>query len=159
MTLNLLKKILSYYQSFNINSMKTITIILLMFVSLSGFSQQKDMGRKAKEQKVKMTSEQRAEISSKRMALALDLSEEQRMEIEKLHLNQAADRKAKMAERRKNAAEKGNRHHAQMNKNLDKRLAHQEKMKEILTEEQYAEWKESRKKFKNKKSFKNKKTI
>ena len=139
--------------------MKNVTVILLMLISFSGFSQQRDMSKKNGSEKRKMTSEQRAEISSKKMALVLDLSEEQRREIEKLHLDQANERKAMMAERRKNAKENGAKRHAQMNKNLDKHLAHQEKMKEILTEEQYAKWKNSDKRPARRTNSMKKKTI
>lgn len=114
-----------------------------MLISLTGFSQQRDMGRMERAQKIKMTPEQRAEISSKRMALALDLTESQRMEIETLHFEQLNENKTRITERRKTARENAKKRDERSIKNLDKRLSHQEKMKEILNEEQYAKWKES----------------
>lgn len=123
--------------------MKSLILILLMLISLTGFSQQRDMGRMERAQKIKMTPEQRAEISSKRMALALDLTESQRMEIETLHFEQLNENKTRITERRKTARENAKKRDERSIKNLDKRLSHQEKMKEILNEEQYAKWKES----------------
>ena len=108
-----------------------------MLFTTGAFSQQRDMARKDKAQKVQMSSEERAVIASKRMALALDLTEAQRVEIEKLHLERAKNRETVITERRKVAKANAAKRYARMNKNLDKRMEQQKKMKQILTEEQY----------------------
>jgi periplasmic protein CpxP/Spy len=115
---------------------------MLMLVTTGVFSQQRDLARKERAQ-VQMSSEERAVLASKRMALALDLTEAQRLEIEKLHLERVKEREAMIAERQKIRKDMAARRYARLNKNLDKRMEQQEKMKEILTEEQYKKWKDS----------------
>lgn len=139
--------------------MQNIIIILFMVFTVSAFAQQRETGRKDRATMVKMSPEERAEISSKKIALALNLSEAQRREIKNLHLEQANEKVAKRAEMRKTAKENKTKRIARMNKNFDKRLGHHEKMKEILTEEQYAKWKKSKKGSDKRNNFTKKKTI
>ncbi len=132
---------------------------MLMLISAGSFAQQRDMAGKERAQMIQMSSEERAVIASKRMALALDLTEAQRVEIEKLHLERAKNRETVITERRKVAKANAAKRYARMNKNLDKRMEQQKKMKQILTEEQYDKWKESTKRPARKRTGMKKKTI
>ena len=85
-----------------------------------------------------------AEIQTKKMALYLDLSESQQREVLKVNRTLAEKRKQKM-EQYKAMKEKGERlsdeerfNHA--NARLDEQLEVQKKMKKILNEEQYQQW-------------------
>lgn len=93
-----------------------------------------------------MTPEQIAILQTKKMTLALDLSETQQSQIQKLNLENAKSRKAKMEER-KAAKEDGKRkkptseeRYVMANARLDAQLAQKEEMKKILSEEQMAKW-------------------
>lgn len=93
-----------------------------------------------------MTPEQVATLQTKKMTLALDLSEAQQGQIQALNLENAKARKAKM-EKRKAAKEEGERkkptseeRFSMANARLDAQLAQKEEMKKILSEEQMAKW-------------------
>lgn len=118
---------------------------MLMLISAGSFSQQRDMAGKERAQMIQLSSEERAVIASKRMALALDLTEPQRVEIEKLHLKRAKKRETVITERRKVAKANADKRYARVNKNLDNRLEQKKEMKQILTQEQYDKWKKSTK--------------
>lgn len=118
---------------------------MLMLISAGSFSQQRDMAGKERAQMIQLSSEERAVIASKRMALALDLTEPQRVEIEKLHLERAKKRETVITERRKVAKANADKRYARVNKNLDNRLEQKKEMKQILTQEQYDKWKKSTK--------------
>jgi CRISPR/Cas system-associated endonuclease Cas1 len=91
-----------------------------------------------------MTPEQMATLSSKRLALVLDLSEEQRKQVMELQLVRAKESKAFM-EDRKNSEGSGTAPSPEdrfdrLNKRLDRKLAYKAEMKKILSEEQYVRW-------------------
>lgn len=139
--------------------MKKITLIMLMLISAGAFSQQKDIAKKERTPRVEMSSEQRAVIAAKRMALALDLTENQRLEIEKLNLQLAQERKELMKDRQQLRKKNSKKRISRINAKLDKDLEYQDKMKSILTEEQYSQWKKSKQRPVKKKISVKKKTI
>ncbi|MCJ7756666.1 MAG: hypothetical protein MUP24_00860, partial [Gillisia sp.] len=137
--------------------MKKLSLFLIMLISISAFSQQKSQHQKA--DKTDMSAEETATLQAKKLTLLLDLNQAQQQEIKKLYQEKAEERKALIAERKKMSAEdaeklKENRFERE-NARLDRELAHQEKMKQILNEEQYKKWKESRS-GKHKHHYKNK---
>jgi len=139
--------------------MKKLSLLLIMLISISAFSQQKSYSHKG--DKSDISSEEIATLQTKKLTLLLDLNQAQQQEIKKLYQEKAEKRKALMAERKKMSAEdaeksKENRFE-RMNARLDKQLAHQEKMKQILNEEQFKKWQDSRSKM-HKSHYKNKRS-
>jgi hypothetical protein len=119
-----------------------------MLISISAFSQQKSHSHKA--EMANMSAEEMATLQTKKLTLLLDLDQAQQQEIKKLYKKNAEERKALMAEHKKMSAEdleklKENRFE-RMNARLDKQLAHQEKMKQILNKEQFEKWQDSKSK-------------
>ena len=119
----------------------------MLAVGLSGTAQKDGNGR---DRGMKdLTPEQIATLQTKRMTLALDLTESQQSEIQALNLENAKTRKAKMEARRSSAekveGEKKARPtseelYAMQNERLDHQIAQRERMKKILSEEQFKKW-------------------
>jgi hypothetical protein len=80
------------------------------------------------------------------MTLALDLSESQQREVQKINLVNATERKAKMAEwkAKKESGEvkrpTPEEQYAMKIALLDHQIAQKEKMKQLLSKEQYEKW-------------------
>lgn len=94
------------------------------------------------------STEEIAELKTKKMTLFLDLNKSQQDDIYKLNLENAKLRKAHMLERKankKNAYSKKERLE-NMHKILDHKIATKEKMKGILNGEQYTKWKNAQEK-------------
>lgn len=123
-------------------------IIALAFVTAVGFSQERERNRemrqKMMQERQSLTPEQRAELNTKRLAIQLDLTENQQKEVLNLQLEMAKERSEKKQELKNKAEEAG--FYERTNKRLDYRLNYQEKMKAILTDSQYNTWKENRRK-------------
>jgi len=132
--------------------MKKLSLFVIMLISISAFSQQKSH---SKAEMANMSAEETATLHTKKLTLLLDLDKAQQQEIKKLYQEKAEERKAMMAEHKKMSAEelKENRFERK-NARLDRELAHQEKMKQILNEEQFIKWQDSRSKMR-KSSHKN----
>jgi protein CpxP len=97
--------------------------------------------RKEKHEKMSnLTPEQAAELSTKKLTLALDLSETQQKEVMSLQL----DRAKKHQEMRKLKAGKKEMTNEERFKiktaRMDAQIALKAKMKDILTEDQYKKW-------------------
>ena len=97
-----------------------------------------------------LSPEQMATLHTKRMTLALDLTEEQQSKIQDMFTKNAAERKAKM-EAHKAKKEKGetltdDEKFELENNRLDKAIAHKEEMKSVLNDEQYDKWVKMREK-------------
>ncbi|MDX1279505.1 hypothetical protein [Oceanihabitans sediminis] len=118
--------------------MKKLIIVALAFVSIQLSAQER------KAMKADVSAEELAQLQTKKMVLALDLTEEQQKEISKIHLENAKVRKAKMETRklRKNAEEKPTKEEILKRKNnrLDAQIATKQKLKSILSAEQYEKW-------------------
>jgi methionine-rich copper-binding protein CopC len=93
-----------------------------------------------------VTPEEMASLQTKKMTLQLGLNESQQKEIQKINLENAKDRKAKMEARK---AQKANgtitkpskeEQLKMMNERLDNQIEMKEKMKKILNDEQFAKW-------------------
>lgn len=128
--------------------MKKLGLLVIMLISISAFSQQK--GQYHKGDKTDMSAEEMATLQTKKLTLQLNLNEAQQQEVKKLYIQNAEERKAMMAERKKMSAEDLEKlketRFERMNARLDNQLAHQEKMKKILNEEQFKKWQDSRSK-------------
>lgn len=99
-----------------------------------------------------LTPEEMATLQTKKMTLHLDLNESQQRAVQKLNLQNATERKARM-EARKAQKEAGNMQKPSkeerlkmMNEMLDHKIAMKAKMKEILNADQYAKWEQSQEK-------------
>ncbi|MCK8480798.1 Spy/CpxP family protein refolding chaperone [Flavihalobacter algicola] len=98
-----------------------------------------------------MSAEDQATIATKKLTLALDLTEKQQSQVKELMLEQAIHRKEKMAERAKMKSDTENDTKLKVektdeqkikavNERLDRQIETKQKMKAILTSEQYEKW-------------------
>lgn len=91
-----------------------------------------------------MTPEQVATLSSKRLALALDLTEAQRGQVMELQLERVKERRAVMEGRERSEGQGSElspaERYERLNNRLDRKLAYKASMKKILSEKQYADW-------------------
>lgn len=91
-----------------------------------------------------LTPEQMAALQTKKLTLALDLSESQQQQILALATENAKARKAKMearkAKKEKNEKLTSDEKFAMMNERLDAQIAYKKSMKQILSAEQYERW-------------------
>lgn len=128
--------------------MKKLILIALAFVSIQAFAQPGDRdGRRGQGQKMKnLTAKDMAELGTKKLTLDLDLSEDQKSEVQAILLEEGKFRKQKMQEHqaiRENIEEArpSKEERLEMEKEkLDRQIAMKEKMKSVLNDEQYAEW-------------------
>ncbi|WP_298898042.1 DUF4890 domain-containing protein [uncultured Psychroserpens sp.] len=150
--------------------MKKLILIALAFVSLQAVAQDKQKKELKRERGARaemmkdMSPEEIATITTKKMTLALDLTEKQQAQVKEVMLTQAETMKAKRNEREEMKKEKGEKKISKedrvkmMNQRLDDQIAMKKKMKSILTSEQYEKWeslqgkhqKRARKKMKDK---------
>lgn len=93
-----------------------------------------------------LSPEEMANLQTKKMTLALDLTDAQQQDIYKINLENAKLRKAHMAERKakreSGEAQKPTQEERlkMANKKLDHMIEVKAKMKDILNDEQYARW-------------------
>jgi predicted lipase len=131
--------------------MKRLAIVLVLLTSFGVMAQKGDGPRMQKGQKMNMTAEEMATMQTKHMTLALDLTEAQQEKVMELNLEEAKIRKARWDEMQA-LKESGDwkkptdeERLARQNERLDDQIAFQAKMKEVLNEKQYDDWKEMRK--------------
>ena len=132
--------------------MKKLILIAIAFISLNAVAQDKKREHSKKDAKEKrelakdLSADEIATLGSKKMTLALDLSDKQQAQVKEILLEQATSRKQKMAEREKSKndanAKKPTKEERikMMNSKLDNQIAMKQKMKTILTPEQYEKW-------------------
>jgi hypothetical protein len=127
--------------------MKNLILTMALLLSLTAIAQSGKRDHERQRAAHDMTAEQLATLKTKKMALALELTSKQQQEVLKINLEEAEFRKSKMAERK----EKGEREKLttdekfeMQNAILDRKIAQQEKLKEILTDEQFDLWKKAR---------------
>ena len=131
--------------------MKKLILIAIAMIAIQ-VSAQDTKERPNRERSAKMdklqdvTPEEMASLQTKKMTLHLDLNESQQKEIQKINLENATERKAKMEARK---AQKANgtmtkpskeEHLKMMNERLDNQIEMKAKMKKILNDEQFAKW-------------------
>ncbi len=148
--------------------MKKIILIALALVTIQVSAQERSQEFRKGERKERInkfkdfTPEEVAELQTKRMTLDLDLTPSQQKQIQKLNLENAIDRKAKMEERqsqmkdgKKETPSKEERL-KMMNERLDKQIAMKQKMAKILNSDQMEKWEKMKKRKQGKKFRKQK---
>lgn len=125
--------------------MKSIIYITILLFSINMLAQRPNMRRSNQN----FNPEQYAETQSKKLALALDLDQKQIKEVKALQLQRAKERNAnrELRDARRGKGERPSQEElfAIRDKQLDAQLEHQNKMKNILSKEQYISWKELQK--------------
>jgi hypothetical protein len=124
---------------------KIVSILILVFAFTLTIQAQK----KRKEQGPKLTVEKHVDFVVKKMTLALDLSEKQQNQIKPLVNVQAASKKAAMLQRKENRSEKkrpsSDEIREMRSKQLDRKIAFKNKMKDILNKEQFEKFEKMKK--------------
>lgn len=118
--------------------MKKLVMIAIAFIAITATAQRGGGDRATHN----LTAEEVASLQTKKMTLALVLSEAQIKKVHKIHLEQAEKRKA-MREARKNEKEDSKSEKdrfAHRENMLDERIAVQNKMQQILDEDQFKLW-------------------
>lgn len=138
---------------------KLITAVLIAAISITGFAQEKHESHEKNEKHdckmheghkmEKFTPEQRNQLMLKKMTLELDLNSTQQKEMSKIISDQSAKKEAhmkKMKEKMDKKEEPTSDEIFEMkSKMLDDKIEMKEKMKKILTPEQYKKWEKSKK--------------
>lgn len=128
--------------------MKKLMIILLLGSSLLSFGQKEGKQKKMYED---FSTEQHAILQTKKMALELDLNDNQQKQMLDLNKKWAevkVKKRAEMKSLNKEEMSSTDRFN-HMNTMLDEKLAHQNELKKILNEDQYMSWKKSSNKMNN----------
>ncbi|WP_034259421.1 hypothetical protein [Altibacter lentus] len=125
--------------------MKKTIIALTLLISMTMIAQTPDTDKKEmrKEMRQKMkdlTPEQAADLQTKKLTLALDLSEAQQKEIKSLALEEAIKRKARSADRKDRTEMTTTELYEHKAMMMEEKIAYKVKMKKILTEPQYEKW-------------------
>ncbi|WP_196886542.1 hypothetical protein [Aureivirga sp. CE67] len=128
--------------------MKKLIAIIVLLVTVTVSAQDKKPHHKHK--KADFTPEQQAIIKTKKMTLALDLNKSQQDKILKINTDLAHERAENKAKWKENKA-KGikltdDQKFELINTKLDKQIAIQNEMKDILSQEQFEQWKKVKKK-------------
>lgn len=122
------------------------TGLLLLGLSLS--AQRGPGPHNADSNTPKLSSEQIATLQSKRLTLALDLSASQESRIRELLKERIASKRERFSQRLQSADSTGMRRQRpdfdSLDQRLDDQIAFQRELQEILSEEQYLQWKEMR---------------
>lgn len=131
--------------------MKRFAVLMALLVSLGAMAQKQGGPKMHKGPKMDITAEQMATLQTKKMTLALDLTDAQQQKVMKIHLDEAQFRKAKWDKiKAKKESDEWTKPTSEErfemeNARLDRQIAHQKKMKEVLNDEQYQTWKKMRK--------------
>ena len=122
--------------------MKKMIIAALLMTGMASFAQEAPIAKKEKMEQ--LTPEQRNQLRLKKMTLELGLNATQQKEMEKLIAEQSAKMEAAKAERKAKKDSKvkptADERFAIQNKMLDEQIAMKEKVKKILTPEQFEKW-------------------
>ncbi len=133
-----------------------LLIATALLTGMVGFAQ-RGPEHKGKNLKAELSVEQLATLRTKRLTLALDLDSKQQKQVMDLNLEQVALHQKKMKEReaKRTGAESyrptPEEHFKLENEKLDNKIAHQNAMKDILSDEQYKLWKQMHKHHRGKK--------
>ncbi|MEO0527714.1 MAG: hypothetical protein AAFZ89_10845 [Bacteroidota bacterium] len=127
--------------------MKKVFVTLMLLAGFTAIAQKGESRAHHRDAIKDLTPQQIATLKTKKMTLALELTEQQQEEIQKINLENAALRKAKMEERTAKKEEGESKkptteeRYTMLNERLDRQIAVQDQMKQILTEEQFDQWK------------------
>lgn len=126
--------------------MKKIVIICILLAGFNAMAQEREGRSNGRNYLKEMTPEQVATLSSKRLALALDLNEGQRTQVMDLQLQRIKERRAFMESREGSGTDTSRTdlspedRYERLNTRLDSKLAYKASMKKILSEKQYEDW-------------------
>lgn len=120
-----------------------IGLFTITAVAQKGSRQDHKEGRKMMEKMAEMTPEQRADLKTKEMALALDLSTGQQAQVMALQLDLEQKRQEKIENRKEQKDRKeltSEQLYEMRSARLDEAIRVKKEMKSILTDEQFAEF-------------------
>lgn len=124
--------------------MKKLFVVALLLVGTATFAQER-IG----ENNDKLTPEQRVNLQVKKLTKELNLSDKQAQELKEIVVKEIEQREARKAEIQARKAEKKRMASADMNarkmKFEEEKMEAEERMKKILTPEQFSKWTEIRK--------------
>ena len=127
--------------------MKQFVVLAMALSTFTMFAQHHPGPQHHRSLKADMSVEQLATLHTKKLTLALDLTEDQQKKVMEISLEEVELRKSKR-EAMKAKKESGewkkptsDERFEMENTFLDHQIAHQQKMKEVLTEDQYQTWK------------------
>ncbi|PVW14334.1 hypothetical protein [Marixanthomonas spongiae] len=122
--------------------MKNVLIIYMAILGFSATAQRHEAPKSAPKAELKqnLTAEQKAALRTKKMTLALDLTEKQQKEVKQLFLKEAKARKTVKKDRKNQKKLSATERFERKSQVMDKRIAHKKEMKSILTEAQYTKW-------------------
>lgn len=128
--------------------MKKLFIAALLFVGITSFAQDGEMDadqRPPREQRERLTPEERNEKQLKKLTTDLTLNAQQQEQVKQLIAERSA-KTEKLREARKEQREKGSKLTAEQREAFKKEMtaeadANDAKMKGILTADQYTKWK------------------
>ena len=119
--------------------MKKVCIVALLAIGLSSFAQERKE-RHPKGEMEQMTPEQRNQLHLKKMTLDLDLNAKQQEQLTKILADQSAKREAMKAEHKVKMEEAKAIRFEMKKKILDEQIEMKNKMKSILSAEQFSKW-------------------
>ncbi len=119
--------------------MKKVCIVALLVIGLSSFAQERKE-RHPKGEMEQLTPEQRNQLHLKKMTLDLDLNTRQQEQLTKILADQSAKREAMKAEHKAKMEEAKAISFEMKKKILDEQIEIKNKMKSILSPEQFAKW-------------------
>ena len=127
--------------------MKSLVVIAIAFSTLSVNAQERRQERKGNDHKKEimkdLTPEEVANLKTKKLRLKLDLTDIQQKKVESILLEHAVERQNKRkAHQNKKEKDKPSKEEflKMQNARLDSKIEMKQKMKDILTEEQYAKF-------------------
>ncbi|WP_035670380.1 hypothetical protein [Flavobacterium sp. 83] len=123
--------------------MKKLIIATLLVVGMSAFAQDKKEMEKRhhRDEMEKFTPEQRNQLMLKKMTLELDLNAKQQEQMKQIIAEQSTKREAMRAARKANKEKPTSEEFfAMKNKMLDEQIVMKNKMKSILSPEQFEKW-------------------
>lgn len=130
--------------------MKRLAVVLVLLTTIGAMAQQRGVCPMGVGPRMDMTPEQMATLQTKKMTLALDLSQAQQEKVMKICLEEAELRKARWdeIEAKKQSGEwtrpTPEERFELENARMDRQIAHEQKMKQVLTDEQFDAWKKMR---------------
>ena len=123
--------------------MKKLIIATLLVVGMSAFAQDKKEMEKRhhRDEMEKFTPEQRNQLMLKKMTLELDLNAKQQEQMKQIIAEQSTKREAMRTPRKANQEKPtSDELFAMKNKMLDEQIVMKNKMKSILSPEQFEKW-------------------
>lgn len=124
--------------------MKKLLVAALLVVGMTTFAQEK-----MEEQKQQLTPEQKVNLQVKKLTKELNLSDKQAQELKEIVVKEIEQREARKAEIQARKAEKKKMASEELNarklKFEEEKMQTEERMKKILTPEQFSKWTEIRK--------------